>query len=232
MLQQIEDRLKEHHPPTNEFVSNRASVLIPLSMHRGEPSLLLTRRSTKLRSFSGHVSFPGGKRDQEDKSDYCTSLRESWEEVGLEQEQIRFVGELEQMLSPHGCLVSPFVARIPNQFEPKINEAEIESCFWVPISFFLDSKQHQLRQHHERRPHTHFTHHFYFNDYHIWGMTALMILRLLELASDTNQFIRYIIHEPHIGLWQLRIIERLLSTRRLHSFPKSHLPARIDRCRL
>ena len=83
MLQQIEDRLKEHHPPTNEFVTNRASVVIPLSMHRGEPSLLLTRRSAKLRSFSGHVSFPGGKRDQEDKSDYCTSLRESEEEVGL-----------------------------------------------------------------------------------------------------------------------------------------------------
>ena len=120
-VQQIEDRLRGHHPPTNDLVTNRASILIPLSLYRGEPSLLLTRRSAKLRSFSGHVSFPGGKRDQEDKSDYCTSLRESEEEVGLEQEQIRFVGELEQMLSPDGCLVSPFVARIPNQFEPKIN---------------------------------------------------------------------------------------------------------------
>ena len=199
MLQQIEDRLKEHHPPTNEFVSNRASVLIPLSMHRGEPSLLLTRRSTKLRSFSGHVSFPGGKRDQEDKSDYCTSLRESREEVGLEQEQIRFVGELEQMLSPHGCLVSPFVARIPNQFEPKINETEIESCFWVPISFFLDPKQHQLRQHHEKRPYPHFTHHFYFKHYHIWGMTALMILRLLELGLGHQSI--HPLHHPRAPHW-------------------------------
>ena len=94
MLQQIEDRLRGHHPPTNEIVTNRASVLSPLSLYRGEPSLLLTRRSAELRSFSGHVSFPGGKRDQEDKSDYCTSLRESREEVGLEQVQIRFVGEL------------------------------------------------------------------------------------------------------------------------------------------
>ena len=85
MLEQIEDRLREHHPPTNEFVSNRASVLIPLSMHRGEPSLLLTRRSTKLRSFSGHVSFPGGKRDQEDKTDNYTSLTESPEQKAQEQ---------------------------------------------------------------------------------------------------------------------------------------------------
>ena len=59
MLQQIEDRLKEHHPPTNEFVQQAS--LCSLSMHRGEPSLLLTRRSTKLRSFSGHVSFPEAK---------------------------------------------------------------------------------------------------------------------------------------------------------------------------
>ena len=192
MLQQIEDRLREHHPPTNEFVSNRASVLIPLNLHLGKPCLLLTRRSTRLRSFSGHVSFPGGKRDQEDKSDYDTSVRESQEEVGLEQEQIYFVGKLEQMLSPHGCLVSPFVTRIPNQFEPRINEAEIESCFWVPLSFFLDPERHQLRQHHNKRPYPHFTHHFQFEGYHIWGMTALMIIRLLELGLGHHS-----IHPPH-----------------------------------
>ena len=102
MLQQIEDRLKEHHPPSNEFVSNRASVLIPLSMHRGEPSLLLTRRSTKLRSFSGHVSFPGGKRDQEDKSDYFTSLRESREEARAAQATLE--ARIEEMMAPKPAL--------------------------------------------------------------------------------------------------------------------------------
>ena len=199
MLEQIEDRLREHHPPTNEFVSNRASVLIPLNLHLGEPCLLLTRRSTRLRSFSGHVSFPGGKRDQDDKSDYDTSVRESQEEVGLEQEQIYFVGKLEQMLSPHGCLVSPFVARIPNQFEPRINEAEIESCFWVPLSFFLDPEQHQIQQHRNKRRYPHFTHHFQFEGYHIWGMTALMIIRLLELGLGHHSILPP--HHPRAPDW-------------------------------
>ena len=199
MLEQIEGRLREHNPPTNEFVSNKASVLIPLNLHLGETCLLLTRRSTRLRSFSGHVSFPGGKRDKHDKSDYYTSVRESQEEVGLEQEQIHFVGKLEQMLSPHGCLVSPFVARIPNLFEPRINEAEIESCFWVPLSFFLDPAQHQLRQHHDKRPYPHFTHHFQFEGYHIWGMTALMIIRLLELGLGHHSI--HPLHHPQAPHW-------------------------------
>ena len=199
MLQQIEDLLKGHHPPTNEFVANRASVLIPLSVHQGEPSLMLTRRSTKLRSFSGHVSFPGGKKDQEDLSDYQTALRESKEEVGLDPEQIKFLGKLEQILSPHGCLVSPFLARIPNHFQPQINEAEIESCFWVPLSFFLDLKHHQLRQHPENRPYPHFTHHFHFSNYHIWGMTAQMILRLLELGLGHQS--AHPLHHPLAPHW-------------------------------
>lgn len=181
-LTQIQHRLALHCPANNEQVRFRASVILPLVERRGVPSLLLTRRSTQLRSFSGHVSFPGGKRDPEDESDYATALREASEEVGLTEAQIQCWGQLEQILSPQGCLVSPYVVRIPDGFQPRINEAEIESYFWVPLTFFLNPAHHQLRQHPDRRPYPHYTHHFHFRGYHIWGMTALLILRLLEVG--------------------------------------------------
>ena len=45
----------------------RASILVPLFLRDGEVHVLLTRRSAHLRSHSGDVAFPGGKRDDTDK---------------------------------------------------------------------------------------------------------------------------------------------------------------------
>jgi 8-oxo-dGTP pyrophosphatase MutT (NUDIX family) len=184
MLSQIQSRLANHRPVRNPYVAYKASVLIPLVERDQEIEVLLTRRSQNLRSFSGHVSFPGGKQDPEDASDYATALRESQEEIGLSEVEVRSFGVLEQILSPQGCLVTPFVGAIPAEFEPTINEAEIDSVFWAPLSFFMNDDNHTLRQVSNRRPYSYYTHHFFYGPYHIWGMTALLILRLLEVAFD------------------------------------------------
>ncbi|CAI4657402.1 CRL_G0038580.mRNA.1.CDS.1 [Saccharomyces cerevisiae] len=50
---------------------------------KGELRVLLTKRSRTLRSFSGDVSFPGGKADYFQETFESVARREAEEEIGL-----------------------------------------------------------------------------------------------------------------------------------------------------
>ena len=142
MLSRIEANLSSFKPAINELPERRASVLIPLLEREGQTLLLLTKRSEKLRSHSGQVSFPGGKQDEQDQSCLETALREAREEIGLESKSVRILGCLDQIISLHFYLVTPFVGLIPSDFEAKVDSVETESVFEVPLEFFLDSGHH------------------------------------------------------------------------------------------
>lgn len=49
----------------------------------GELRVILTKRSSKLRSFPGHISLPGGKADNGLESEWEVARREMEEEIGL-----------------------------------------------------------------------------------------------------------------------------------------------------
>merc|ERR1719480_657841 len=74
--------------PSNVPVTQRAAVLVPLVDVAGSPHLLYTRRSLGMSSHSGQVSFPGGKKDEEDEDIIKTALRETEEELGIAMSQI------------------------------------------------------------------------------------------------------------------------------------------------
>ena len=139
MLSRIEANLSSFKPSINELPERRASVLIPLLEREGQTLLLLTKRSEKLRSHSGQVSFPGGKQDEQDQSSLDTALREAREEIGLESKSVRVLGCLDQIISLHFYLVTPYVGLIPSDFEAKVDSVEVESVFEVPLEFFFEN---------------------------------------------------------------------------------------------
>ncbi|SSD62001.1 related to Peroxisomal coenzyme A diphosphatase 1, peroxisomal [Saccharomycodes ludwigii] len=65
----------------------RSAVFILLFVGlNGELRVLLTRRSRKIRSFSGDVSLPGGKADNIKETCMDIARRETFEEIGLPQD--------------------------------------------------------------------------------------------------------------------------------------------------
>lgn len=62
--------------------------------------MILTKRSSNLRQYSGHVCLPGGKADPIDHDIYDTALRETEEEIGLGREHIKILGRLPPLYSP------------------------------------------------------------------------------------------------------------------------------------
>lgn len=121
-----------------------ASVLVPLCVINDEVCLLYTLRSSKLTSHRGQVSFPGGKRD-ENESVFDTALRETEEEIGFPRELVDIWTELNPVQGrDKNMVITPVVGQLLN-FDPQmltINSDEVEEVFSVSMSMFCDPNNH------------------------------------------------------------------------------------------
>jgi 8-oxo-dGTP pyrophosphatase MutT (NUDIX family) len=153
-----------------------AAVLIPIVDHP-QPTVLLTQRSAHLNEHAGQISFPGGKIDATDASPLDAAMREADEEVGLTREFVEPIGYLDLYGTSFGFRILPTLARVKPGFTLRINEAEVDDAFEVPLAFLMDPKNHQLHSKDFRG----ITRSYYampFAERYIWGATA-GILRVL-----------------------------------------------------
>src|SRR3954452_16100744 len=153
-----------------------AAVLIPVVEH-AEPTVLLTQRAAHLNDHAGQISFPGGKIDTADASPLDAALREAWEEIGLSREFIDPVGYLDLYGTAFGFRILPTLARVKPGFKLRINDAEVDDTFEVPLAFLMDPANHQL-QSKEFRGIERSYYAMPFAERYIWGATA-GILRVL-----------------------------------------------------
>jgi len=158
--------------------NGEASVLFSLFELNGSPWLLLTRRSKKLAAYRGHISFPGGMREESDSGAVDTAIRETNEELGIDPERIRVIGELNDYLSNEGVVVHSILGLLESTSGLKPQPEEVEYLLEVPLSFFLE---HSPRVERWERAGREFD--VYFYDYKgevIWGLTARMIRHFID----------------------------------------------------
>jgi NTP pyrophosphohydrolases including oxidative damage repair enzymes len=153
-----------------------AAVLIPVVEH-AQPTVLLTQRAAHLNDHAGQISFPGGKIDATDASPLEAAIREAEEEIGLSREFIDPIGYLDLYATGFGFRILPTVARVKPGFKLRINEAEVDDAFEVPLAFLMDPANHQVHSK-EFRGMERSYYAMPFEDRYIWGATA-GILRVL-----------------------------------------------------
>ena len=153
-----------------------AAVLIPV-VDRPEPTVLLTLRSAHLNDHAGQISFPGGKIDAADASPLDAALREAGEEVGLSRQFVDPIGYLDLYGTSFGFRILPTVAKVKPGFELRINPAEVDDAFEVPLAFLMNPANHQLHSKEFRgMDRTYYA--MPYGERYIWGATA-GILRVL-----------------------------------------------------
>lgn len=160
----------------------RAAVLVAVT-RSSFPEILLTRRAAHLNSHGFQVAFPGGKWEEGDEDLAQTALRESWEEVDLDPAMVDIKGILPKRLSRWGVEVQPFVGLIPDNLDLQANPAEIDEIFSVPLSFFLDATPDRVDVI-DRRGMKLQIPAWHYEQFEIWGLTALIIKDLLNALRD------------------------------------------------
>ncbi|KAH3662130.1 hypothetical protein OGAPHI_006311 [Ogataea philodendri] len=141
----------------------RSSVLVLLFLGKqGELRVVLTKRSKKLKNFSGHISLPGGKVDFPLESEFQCSRREAEEEIGIHRDNSylreKFGYEVEELKVMPTYLARTFLGVAPcvafinwsesklGRFEDQhisnimLNPGESSSIFSVPLKDFLQPK--------------------------------------------------------------------------------------------
>ncbi|MBL8099812.1 MAG: CoA pyrophosphatase [Anaerolineales bacterium] len=114
-----------------------AAVLLPLTYFQNEWHILFTRRTDKVESHKGQVSFPGGASDDGETSEQ-TALRETHEEIGMNPNDINIIGRLSNMITISKYRVSPMVGVIPFPYAFKIQNAEVARVFTIPLLWLAE----------------------------------------------------------------------------------------------
>ncbi len=118
-----------------------AAVLVPILDRPAGPTLLFTRRTERVPSHKGEISFPGGAREPGEDA-VRAALREAEEEVGLAPDTVEPLGALDDVPSVARFIVTPVVAAIrapPALF--RTAEFEVHEPFELPLASLRDPAQ-------------------------------------------------------------------------------------------
>ncbi len=116
------------------------SVLLPLIEINNETHLIYEVRSKLIRQ-PGEISFPGG-RIEKGESPICAAIRETQEELGIEESNIEIITELDYAASKSDSFVYTFLGHIKDTDTIKLNynKDEVSELFYVPLSYFMDTE--------------------------------------------------------------------------------------------
>ena len=157
------------------------AVLVPLLADE-EATLLFTLRSESHRKFPGEVSFPGGHREQRDRSLEATALRELEEEVNVAAHQVKVVGTLDDRGVYGRVWIRPYVGVLAKEAVASPDPREVDGVFFEALADLARPEAYEGRRidvpgaervvHYFRTPHG-----------TIWGATGRIVAELLALAA-------------------------------------------------
>lgn len=148
-----------------------------------EVTLLLTKRANYNGTHSGQISFPGGKVEQSDLNLKQTALRETFEEVGIIDEDIEVIREFTEVyIPPSNFLVTPFIGIIYNKPVFKVN-SEVAKIIEVPFSKLIDETSiGSIKITNSYMKETSVPC-FKIDDSIIWGATAMILSEIREVLK-------------------------------------------------
>ncbi len=158
-----------------------AAVLILLVEQGNDWHIALTQRTAHLHDHAGQISFPGGRKDDDDVDLVATALREANEEIGADASKIEVLGALPSYVTVTAYEVTPIVAISAAQTFT-CDPFEVADVFHVPLGHVLDENNWRrdsflrsgLRREYWAIP---------YNERYVWGATAGMLRTFKAVLS-------------------------------------------------
>lgn len=167
----------------------RASAVLGLLFPKEkELNILLIKRVEDGKVHGGQISFPGGRRDPEDKDLQQTALRETWEEVGIPSGNIEIVGKLSPLyISVSNSHVHPYIGFMDQAGDYAISKDEVQYTIEAPIErLFHESIKTRKKIRPSAYPELVIDTPVYQwdEDITIWGATAMILSELEQVIRS------------------------------------------------
>jgi len=145
----VPPQAESHTPKIAEMAAADAAVAILHARGPAESVLLIRRTERENDPWSGHWSFPGGRRALEDRDLLDTALRELEEECGIHLAREQLTAALPAALARRRVgkflLVAPFLFRVDGERLAVLDPREAAEALWVRLSVLRDPARHTLR---------------------------------------------------------------------------------------
>lgn len=159
-----------------------SAVTLLLYPKESDIRFVLTQRPEYDGIHSAQISLPGGKLEDQDATLKHTALRETKEEIGIDEEQINVLGELTQVyIPPSNFLVTPFITY--SDFTPEfLLNHEVTKIIEPSIEELL--KEDNIISAKVTTRYGNFSvPAFNFDNHIVWGATALMLNEFKEIVK-------------------------------------------------
>ncbi|MFP5348112.1 MAG: NUDIX hydrolase [Actinomycetes bacterium] len=176
-------QLSRLRPPVDATTRPAAVLMLFSGVARQDGDVLLIERASTLRSHPGQAAFPGGALDPDDRTAEDAALREAEEETGLRPKDVLVLGTLPSLWVPvSGFSVTPVVAWMPEPAPVRVRDAaEVARVQWLRLDALLDPRHRFSTRH----PSGYVGPAFDVDGMFVWGFTAGLLSRLLDVAGLT-----------------------------------------------
>lgn len=120
-------------PTADRLSVKHSSVLLLLYFDNDDLYAILIKRPAHMKHHAGQIALPGGKIE-EGETALETALRETWEEIGLNRDQIKILGSLSALyVEVSRFQIHPFVGWLDKKPGFVINKNEVEKTISFPL---------------------------------------------------------------------------------------------------
>jgi len=159
-----------------------AAVMMLLYPIEGEMHFCLIQRSNYAGKHSGQISFPGGKKEEEDVDYWATALRETQEEVGVDSSKVTLLKQLSSTyIPPSNFYVYPFMAYVESRPNFIPEKGEVAQVIEVPLNDLLKEASMQEGSITASYSDEVVIPMFVFDSCDVWGATAMILAEAREM---------------------------------------------------